>query len=1024
MSILYDDGNDDYICHCPICDGVSQEELDFEDEMTDEDYAKLDPAILHRAQLAAAYAVYSEIPDDEDSDDLDDELLHYGTPRHSGRYPWGSGENPQRNKDILGRIKELQEAGITSELDIAKALGMSTGELRAAKSNAKSLLKAENQLHVRDLYDAGNSISAIHRETGLPETTIRNLLNPVLIERNNKTSNIAKVLKDSLEVNEMIDVGAGVERELNISDTKLAAALSMLKDEGYEVRNIQVPQASNPNQKTTVKVLLKPDNPYKKGEIYKNLDKIGTVTEYSQDGNGEGLTSLNMYYPKSVDSKRIQIVYADEGGILKDGVIELRPGVEDISLGKSSYAQVRIAVDGTHYLKGMAMYADDLPEGVDIRVNSNKPSGTPPEKVFKTMKNDPDNPFGAAITKKGQRLYLDENGDEQLSVINKVREEGEWSEWSRTLAAQMLSKQPTELIERQLTLTKEQKRAEFDEICALTNPTVKRRLLESFASDCDSGAVHLKAISLPGQTTKVLLPVNSLQPNEIFAPGYDNGTQLALVRYPHGGTFEIPILTVNNKNPEGVKSIGLHAPDAVGIPPAAARQLSGADFDGDTAIVIPTNTANGVKIQNRPYLETLKNFNPDEEYPERPGMKYMTEDYKGIEMGKITNLIMDMTMQGAPEDEVGRAVRYSMVVIDAFKHKYDYKLAYQKEGIAELAKKWQGKVNGGSFTLITKAKSPTDNPVRKQQSSITTQNTDPATGKRIDLFTNETITVTETSKEISKLSKEYNKLRKNKDMDENERMQKMDELKAQIDALRPYRNEGDVLAVKTRMEKVPKMSITEDARDLISPIRHPAEILYADYANSLKALANEARKEYLATPRLEYSPTAAKTYAEEVNSLKSKLNESLKNAPRERQAQIYASYVLKSKLEDNPYMTEDDEKKIRTAAVAMGRDRFNATRTKVEITDKEWDAIQAGAIHDTTLANILNNADLDSVRERATPRSNSNEIPNAKLVRMQALLSQKTVDGKAKYSLSEIAEAIGVSTSTIEKYKAQSVRTE
>ena len=56
----------------------------------------------------------------------------------------------------------------------------------------------------------------------------------------------------------------------------------------------------------------------------------------------------------------------------KDGVIEIRSGVDDLSLGDSHYAQVRILVDGNTYLKGMAVYSDDLPDGVDVMFNTNK----------------------------------------------------------------------------------------------------------------------------------------------------------------------------------------------------------------------------------------------------------------------------------------------------------------------------------------------------------------------------------------------------------------------------------------------------------------------------------------------------------------------------------------------------------------------------------------------------------------------------------------------------------------------------
>ena len=64
-------------------------------------------------------------------------------------------------------------------------------------------------------------------------------------------------------------------------------------------------------------------------------------------------------------------------GIEKDGVIELRRGVEDLDLNGNRYAQVRILVDGTHYLKGMAVYSDDMPDGVDVVFNTNKKKGTP-----------------------------------------------------------------------------------------------------------------------------------------------------------------------------------------------------------------------------------------------------------------------------------------------------------------------------------------------------------------------------------------------------------------------------------------------------------------------------------------------------------------------------------------------------------------------------------------------------------------------------------------------------------------------
>lgn len=67
----------------------------------------------------------------------------------------------------------------------------------------------------------------------------------------------------------------------------------------------------------------------------------------------------------------------------------------------------------------------------------------------------------------------------------------------------------------------------------------------------------------------------------MYAPNYKDGETVALIRYPHGGTFEIPILTVNNKQAEGKRVLGNTPADAIGINSKVAGRLSGADFDGD-----------------------------------------------------------------------------------------------------------------------------------------------------------------------------------------------------------------------------------------------------------------------------------------------------------------------------------------------------------------------------------------------------------------------------------------------------------
>ena len=132
------------------------------------------------------------------------------------------------------------------------------------------------------------------------------------------------------------------------------------------------------------------------------------------------------------------IRYADDvgpdgfKGIQKDGVIEIRRGVKDLSLGNSMYSQVRILVGKDKYLKGMAVYADgkDMPDGVDVIFNTNKSSNKSFDEVLKSIKeDDPNNPFGALIKADGQYEYIDSDGKKKLSPINKTREEGDWDEW-------------------------------------------------------------------------------------------------------------------------------------------------------------------------------------------------------------------------------------------------------------------------------------------------------------------------------------------------------------------------------------------------------------------------------------------------------------------------------------------------------------------------------------------------------------------------------------------------------------------
>ncbi len=896
-----------------------------------------------------------------------DILMHYGVKRRSGRYPWGSGDNPyQHSGDFLSRVEELQKQGL-NEKEIAESIGISTTELRLQKRLATHERRALEADRARSLREDGKSLNEIAEIMGYNnDSSIRALLNETTADNKNKARVTAEILKRELETKGMLDVGAGVELELGISKQKLEEAIRILELEGYNVYGVGIPQVTNPGKQTTTMVLTNPEVAYK--DVYQNMGNIQPVTDYHSTDGGNNFQKRE--YPASIDASRIQIRYGDDGGASKDGVIELRRGVQDLDLGNSHYAQVRILVNGSHYLKGMAMYSDDMPDGVDIVFNTNKKSGTPKMDVLKKIKDDPDNPFGATIKANGQSFYDDPNGKfidpitgkkQSLSAINKLKEEGDWDTMSRNLSSQFLSKQPMQLIKRQLNLTYADAEAEFDEICALTNPTIKRKLLMDFANECDSATVHLQAAALPRQKTQVILPITALKESEIYAPNYKDGEQVALIRYPHGGTFEIPVLTVNNKN-KSAKSILGNVMDAVGINAKVAERLSGADFDGDQVVVIPTNSK--VKIKSTDELKGLKGFDAKTEYSTegKTGVKLMTKAETQKQMGVVSNLITDMTLRGATESELVRAVKHSMVVIDAEKHKLDYKQSEKDNGIAELRQKYQRQVDsdgnvikeGGASTLISRKKQDVRVPERQGSGTI-----DPETGK------------------VS--YKESGRTYVDKD--------------------------GKVQKATT---KVKLMNVTEDARTLSSGT--PQENAYADYANKMKALANAARKESVNTGRLKYDPNAKEVFSTEVDSLKSKLNIAAKNAPRERRAQALANSVVKAKQQDNPDMDKKEIKKASNQAIIDARISVGASGkdSRIRITDNEWKAIQAGAISDSMLTQILRYADADEIRQRATPRSTT-ELSTAKINKINSMLN-------SGFTNAEIAEALGVSTSTVSKY--------
>lgn len=893
-----------------------------------------------------------------------DLLTHIGVLRRSGRYPWGSGKNPmQRNRDFLGYVEEMRKKGLTDKEIVdglnlssreagfikAKSDELTTTQWRAAKAIANNAVRAEQVARAEQLRATGMSNIAIGKEMGINESSVRSLLNPGAKERNAQLTGTADMLKRQLNKHEYLDIGVGTENHLGVTNDKLSKAVAMLQEEGYEVHYIKVKQLGT-GQYTTMKVLAPKGT--KPKDIYADISKIGSVAEEVTTEDG-GRSWLGIRPIKNISKDRVQVRYAEDGGTDMDGVIELRRGVDDLDMGKARYAQVRIGVDGTHYLKGMAVYADDLPKGVDIRFNTNKTKDVPmvgpkDNSVLKPQKRNPDgsidkdNPFGATIKPGGQR-----------GALNIVNEEGDWSGWSRSLASQMLSKQTPALAKEQLNRTYTLKREQLAEIEALTNPTVKKKLLESYADDLDSSAVHLKAAALPRQASHVILPITSIKPTEIYAPNYKNGEKVVLIRYPHAGTFEIPELTVNNKNPKA-KSIMENAWDAVGIHPKVAEQLSGADFDGDSVLVIPNNNR---KVRTSPPLDGLKDFDPKIQYKGYEGMKRMTSRGTQLEMGKISNLITDMQIKDATKAELERAVKHSMVVIDAEKHGLNYRQSEKDNAILELKKKYQtepGRRGTGASTLISRASSEQRVEARKARPASQGGGIDPKTGKKVYVSKNDTY----------------------------------------VDA------NGNTI---TRTIKSTKMAETDDAHTLSSG--RPIEVIYADHANRLKGLANEARKSLVVTKDTKYSPSAKKAYQKEVDSLNSKLNTALLNAPLERKAQVIANATVQQKRAANPHLDDADIKKISFQALAEARNRVGAGKTLVDITPSEWHAIQAGAISANKLEQILNNTDVDLIKKLATPRE-ATVMTSSKM----AIASNMLANG---YTQEEVAAHLGVPTSTL-----------
>lgn len=924
-------------------------------------------------------------------DESDEEaLMHYGILRRSGRYPWGSGGNhgtgpnataSERAETFRKQVARLKAPPYSySEKQISEALGFdSIKQLRNTITIANNAIKSDQITQIRRLRDKGitnrSTIAEMVFGDKSKESLVRSLEQESVQLKAERLAKAADILRDRVEEAGFVDVGRGQEIYLGVPARVRDSALTILKDEGYQVHDVAAPGASGRN--TITKVLTKED--WK--TTMQNTDKISPVRPFDVDMDAK---ADKIQKPISVDPSRLQVVYGNVGA-KSDGVIFVRPGVPDLDMGANTYAQARIQVGPKHYLKGMAVIKKDLPPGVDMQFHTNKKdSGNKLDalkelKIDKlTGKVDADLPFGSMISRQ-----LHDSKGKVKSAINIVNEDDNWDSWAKTLSSQMLSKQRPDFVKSQLDVTYANKKAALDEIKALTNPAVKRKLLESFSDDLDSSAVHMKAASLPGQETKVILPINSLKPTEVYAPSFRDGERVALIRYPHGGLHEIPELVVNNRNKQGRDLIGADSKAAIGIHYTVANKLSGADFDGDTVVVIPnssrrlaTSSTNlggkrGTSKDDGP-LGRLKEFDTKDAYgPERfAGVPYrrMTKQQTQTQMGMVSNLITDMTIKGASDEELARAVKHSMVVIDAEKHGLNYQQSYKDHSIQALKSKYQGSARGGASTIVSVSTGDVKVPEVRKARANEGGAIDPVTGK-INYVPS---------------GKTYNRKITDKD--------------------------GNVVGYEKALSRqnVAKGALVDDAYDLIKGGKQNATLVekhYADYSNSVRQLANEARLEMLRTPKLERSPSAARVYKKEVESLNAKLELVQRKAPVERQAQRIALSMVKAKREANPDLTKDEIKKVTGQALRQTRARLGLTKLDIQFSDREWEAIQAGAVSESKLSSILAKADMNQVRELATPRIRTG-ISAAQKNRAKALLNNK-------YTLQEVADELGISVSKL-----------
>ncbi len=990
--------------------------------------------------------------------------------RGSGRYPWGTGQRlHQHDWEIYDRIQKYRQQGMT-EAQIVKAMGFkNSNEFRAVKQIATNIVRSDKQ-RTADYY-----IHTINPETGkvytpteigkimgVNESSVRSYLTTSTTGNSTKIFQAAETLEMAVKEKHYIDVGKGVELNLGLSPDSLNTSLEILKQKGYVVDTIDVKQITNPNQMTTYRVLADPGTTKQDLRAHKydikTLEELSSLDERIQNPDHPS----HFVKPNFLKLDQVAIKYDENGGRAMDGEIMIRaekdangnyiPTNPALSLGNARYAQVRIAVntpDGPMYAKGIAGYSSDVPDGSDILVWSNKSEEGGYKKALKPMKESDTNPFGSTVVQtymkdKDGNYILNKDGTKQVSAINIVgstpedaHAEGVWSTWNRNTPSQFLGKQSKELVKQQLSLKIQQAEDELAEVMSYTNPTIKKNMLIDLADQFDGNAVSLKAAPIAGQSVHVLRAVPSLKDTECYCPDLPDGTIVAAVRYPYAGPFESPILKVNNRNKDARDRIG-NAMDACGINQAVANKLSGADFDGDTVTVIPLTrkTASGeferiTNVKTAPTLPGLEGFDTAEYGLDNPRFSKMVDkngeptyplirntQQRSTQMGIASNLITDMYARGCEdEEELSRAVRYSMVIIDAYKHKLNYKAAYQDYDIESLKKKYQNRIDengeekyGGASSLLSRSKSKTTVDARSMAYTI-----DKETGEKVYRPPKYTTKAIREKQYVEAPDGYVNPKtgRKSKFMvDENGK-----KLVATTDGKIVKNKDGtysydkgsgkEVWITKgyeKRTQESTQMAEAKDARTLLSDNPNEIERMYADFANHFKTLANRARLESIRVKEDKADPEARKKYAAEVESLKEKLVIAKSNSVRERQANLIASSRFNAAYNDNPDMDGDEKKKLRGTLIKDARYETGAAKNRVRFTDREWEAVEHKAISPSMLNDLLKNADEDDYLSRAMPKTD--RIGSAKRQRIKAMFN-------AGFTYEEIAKACGVAEGSI-----------